>query len=154
MNPLSEHLARFDYAAVPLRRSPTGHLQLDGAINGVAAALYLDTGAGRTVLDTDGARRRGLELRETGRGAGLGTAAMTTYATTIRHLNLQAVEAFDLAVTAIDLSHVNAGLRARGAAPMDGVIGADLLETHEAIIDYKRLHLYLKRTPAPGRPNP
>ncbi len=149
MNPLGEHLAHFDYAAVSLHRGPTGHLSLDGAINGVPAALYLDTGAGRTVLDTEGARRRGLELCETGRGAGgLGAASMVSFSTTIRHLDLRAIEEFDLSVAAVDLSHVNAGLRARGAAPMDGVIGADLLEAREAVIDYKRLQLYLKRTGA------
>jgi len=145
MNPLDEYLAPLAYASIPLRRSPTGHLQLDGTINGVAASFYLDTGAGRTVLDLGQARLRGLALVESGRAAGgLGTTGMTAYRTTLGQLGLHGVEATDLTVAVVDLAHVNQALRARGAQPMDGVIGGDLLEAREAIIDCKRLQLHLR----------
>jgi hypothetical protein len=147
MNPLGDHLSRFDYIAIPLHRGPTGHLQIDGALNGVEASLYLDTGAGRTVLDLDQARRRGLVLTEGPRTAGgLGTENMIAHQTIVRHFTLPGMEETDFAVAVVDLSHVNKGLRARGARPMDGIIGADVLESREAIIDYKHLQLYLKST--------
>jgi len=145
MSLLAEYLAPFDYQSVRLRRSPTGHLQLDGAINGVAATFYLDTGAGRTVLDLTQARGRGLPLVETGTGAGgLGTTSAATYRTVVGRLALQAAEETDLTVAVVDLSHVNQALRARGAEPLDGVIGGDLLEAREAIIDCKNLQLHLR----------
>ena len=145
MNPLGEYLAPFGYTSVPLRRGPTGHLQLDGAINGAAASFYLDTGAGKTVLDLAQTRLRGLPLVEAGRAAGgLGTAGAAAYRTVVGRLALQAAEETDLTVAVVDLSHVNQALRARGAPPMDGVIGGDILEAREAIIDCKRLQLHLR----------
>ncbi len=151
MKSLDSYLAPLDYAAVPLRRGLTGHLQLDGAINGVAASFYLDTGAGKTVLDLAQARRRDLCLTEVDRGAsGLGTARMAAYRTVVGRLALHTTEETDLAVSVIDLSHVNQALLARGALLMDGVIGGDILEAREAIIDCKRLQLYLRR----ARPQP
>jgi Aspartyl protease len=146
MNPLGDYLARFDYTVIPLRRGPTGHLQVEGALNDAAASLYLDTGAGQTVLDLGQARSRGLPLTEAIRPAGgLGTTTMAAYRTVLRRLSLHTIEEADFPVAVIDLSHVNQGLRARGAALMDGVLGADLLEAREAVIDYKHLQLFLKR---------
>ena len=146
MNALGEHLARHDYTAIPLRRGPTGHLQLAGTLNGAGVSLLLDTGAGRTVLDLTQARSLGLPLTEITRPAGgLGTVTMTAYRTVVRQFSLQAIEENDFTLAVVDLSHVNDGLRAHGAAPMDGIIGADILEAREAIIDYKHRQLYLKR---------
>jgi len=147
MNPLGDHLSRFDYIAIPLHRGPTGHWQNDAVLNGVEASLYLHTGAGRTVLDFDQARRRGLVLTEGPRPAGgLGTEDMIVHQTTVRHFTLSGIEETRFAVAVVDLSHVNKGLRASGAQPMDGIIGGDVPESREAIIDYKHRQLYLKGT--------
>ncbi|HET7536279.1 MAG TPA: retropepsin-like aspartic protease [Candidatus Didemnitutus sp.] len=146
MDPLADHLARFDYAAVPLRRGPTGHLSIAAVLDGAPACFYLDTGAGRTVLDLACARGRGLALTsDTPAASGLGTATMVTHRAPVRTFELGGVTEIDFLATVIDLSHVNQGLRARGAETMDGVLGADILEAREAVIDYKRLQLYLKR---------
>jgi hypothetical protein len=42
------------------------------------------------------------------------------------------------------MSHVNEVLRQRGARACDGVLGADILISRSAIIDYSRFSLYLK----------
>ncbi len=146
MDLLAEHLARFDYTAIPLHRGPTGHWQLEAALNGAPARLYLDTGAGRTVLDLTQARARGLPLTANPEQAGgLGTASMATYRTSVKRLDLHTLTETDFTAAVVDLSHVNQGLRARAAEPMDGVLGADILEAREAVIDCKHRRLYLKR---------
>ena len=38
----------------------------------------------------------------------------------------------------LDLSHVNAGLKKCKVKPVVGVLGADVLWHHQAVIDYKR----------------
>lgn len=148
MDPLGEHLARFDYTALHLRRAATGHLFLERAtINGRGVTLYLDTGAGRTVIDTAAARALGLTLEADGQNAGgVGATGMASFRTRIAWLDLGEIVETNFAANAIDLSHVNAGLRARGELPMDGVLGANLFDAREAVIDYRRLRLFLKRT--------
>jgi predicted aspartyl protease len=151
MSPLADYLARFDYVAVPLVRAATGHLFIDGAaINGRDVTLCLDTGAGRTVVDVARARELGLPLEaDSRRAGGAGSAAMENYRTRLASLDLQTVTEDDYPVHAIDLSHVNTALVAGGGRPMDGVIGADLLDAREAVIDYRHLRLFLKRTARP-----
>lgn len=153
MSPLVDHLVRFDYAVVPLLRAATGHLFLaQAAINGRAITLYLDTGAGRTVLDVGAARSLGLTLAEDERGAGgAGAAKMKSYRTQLAWLDFGggALVEENFSVAATDLSHVNQALLARGERPMDGVLGADLLDAREAIIEYRHQRLFLKRSGCP-----
>lgn len=50
----------------------------------------------------------------------------------------------EVAVRTFDLGHVNRALDARGATPVDGVIGGDVLRSAEAVIDYAREVLYVR----------
>ena len=43
-----------------------------------------------------------------------------------------------------NLSHVNMALTNHEAAPVDGIIGADILKKGKCIIDYNQNYLYLK----------
>ena len=152
MNTLADHLTRFDYAAVPFAKGPTGHLELTAVVNGRPARLFLDTGAGRTVFDAMRAARLDLpRLTEVKCAGGLGAVGMATYQTTIECLVLGPLEIRNLAALLLDLAHVNQALESRGGQPIDGVVGADLLESREAVIDYKHARLFLKRTVV-GRP--
>ena len=45
-----------------------------------------------------------------------------------------------------DLSHVNLALKNHDCEIVDGIIGADILKSGKAVIDYKKKHLYLKVT--------
>ena len=49
-----------------------------------------------------------------------------------------------LNIGVFDLSHINTALIARGAKPVHGIIGADILKKGKAVIDYKKNRLYLK----------
>jgi aspartyl protease len=147
MPPLADYLAQFDYAAVPLVRTSTGHLYLQAsAVNGRPTTLCLDTGAGRTVVGLELARELGLALEEDARGAGMtGAASVKNYRTSLASLGLGPLVEENFPARAVDLAHVNEALRQRGAPRMDGVIGADLLDAREAVIEYRHLQLYLKR---------
>jgi hypothetical protein len=43
----------------------------------------------------------------------------------------------------IDLQHINNALEKQSAEPVNGIIGADILITSKAIIDYDKKYLYL-----------
>ena len=56
-----------------------------------------------------------------------------------RHdLHLAGVDLSKTRLLAIDLSHVNAKRKKRKVKPVVGVIGADVLWRHHALIDYER----------------
>jgi hypothetical protein len=44
----------------------------------------------------------------------------------------------------MNLDHVNDAFESMGLEKIDGVIGADILTNHNAIIDYSNLILFLK----------
>jgi hypothetical protein len=48
------------------------------------------------------------------------------------------------ALIAMDLTHVNQSLALKGEAPVDVILGADILEAHAAVIDYGTSSLFLK----------
>jgi hypothetical protein len=146
-NPLARFLAVRRFVPLPLKKAPTGHLGLSHAmVNGHAANLWLDTGAGQTVLDLKFARELGLSLTpDACRGAGAGGGGLAVLTTVVSRLTLAGFTELDFRCLAMDLDHVNAGLKQRGVAPIDGIVGADLLETREAVIDYKASVLYLRR---------
>jgi hypothetical protein len=150
MTPLATFLTARDYVSLALTRAASGHLALAAArVNGQEATLYLDTGAGQTLLDLAFAQRLRLPLTEDARrGAGAGGGGLALFQTVVAQLTLATFAEPDWACAVMDLTHVNAGLRQRGLAPMDGIIGGDLLQRREAVIDYRQSVLFLKIPPA------
>ena len=49
----------------------------------------------------------------------------------------------DDGIYAVDLMHVNEGLVKKGASRVQGVLGADVLTYHRAVIDYATMSLFL-----------
>ena len=146
MTPLTGFLTGLGYKPIPLTRAPSGHLAFATAqVAGRTASLYLDTGAGQTVLDLGFARGLGLPLRAVElKGAGAGGGGLALFHAILPRLVLAEWVETEVPCKAMDLGHVNAGLRARGLAPMDGIIGGDLLQRREAVIDYRQSVLFLR----------
>lgn len=152
---MTDHDASFDdlanflrargFVRVPLHANAVGHFEIVAQVNGHAARLVLDTGASHTVFARTSAERFGLETTESAdRARGLGESDHATATTTLNELRLGDARLRDVAARTLDLSHLNKALEARGGAPIDGVIGGDLLRPAEAIIDYARATLYLR----------
>ena len=51
----------------------------------------------------------------------------------------------NLNLVLFDLTHVNTALTEHHAEAIDGIVGADILEKGNAIIDYKNKCVYLKK---------
>ena len=145
--PLARFLAARNFVPLPLVRTPSGHLELvQATVNGREARLWLDTGASRTMLDLRFARDLGLALTAQARcGAGAGGGGMAVQGAVLSQLTLAGFSEPDFGCLVMDLGHVNAGLKQRGLPAIDGIVGADLLERREAVIDYKASVLYLRR---------
>jgi len=146
---LAAALTAAGYKAVPMTRHGDSHLTVDVRVNDVAGTFILDTGAGRTVIDRAAQSRfdEGRDVMAGGQATGAGGTGMAISALPGNRLCIGDYrdDAFTLHFLALD--HVNAAFSQRGEAPVDGVIGADILERGGAVIDYPNLRLYL-RTPA------
>jgi hypothetical protein len=61
-----------------------------------------------------------------------------------RHdLDLAGVDLSAIKLISLDLSHVNAGFKRDKVKPIVGVLGADVLWRHQAVIDYARSSMLL-----------
>ena len=129
---------------IPLGRAIDGKLYLTVPVMGRNLLLFLDTGAS-TVIDIGVARSLGLPLVDTGQqGFGLTGVAGKRIGTHV-DLRLGALKLTHLPVDCLDLTQLKAIGKGNGMPEFDGVIGAELLTTLQARIDFGRLTLTVKR---------
>lgn len=125
------------------------HLQLTIKINGRDAILILDTGASRSVFDenriknfTTNNQTEDLERLS----SGLGTNTMVSKKVHLDKLQLNELSIENYEATILDLSHVNLSYEKLNLSLIDGVLGSDILQAFNAIIDYKKQELHLFKT--------
>ena len=124
------------------------HLKLTIKINGKKACMILDTGASRTVFDeTRIAKFIGDDsLEEHDRlSTGLGTNSMTSKKVILHQLQIGKLVIKDYQATILDLQHVNQSYLKLDLDPVDGVLGGDILNDYQAVIDYEKKELKLMK---------
>lgn len=136
-----------NYTEITISLNTVGHLEVDVRIEGIKAVFLIDTGASNTVIDIDFAKDNLPEftpIKEL--GGGVGTSQMLLFH---RQINLFKINDFEIPLFdlyATDFTHVKDSLAKKGITePCNGVIGADILIKYEALIDYGRNILYLKK---------
>lgn len=143
---LYKQLSDNEYILIPMTKSLSGHLHLTGELNGVTANFILDTGANGTVIETT--RQEQFKMTLTGvedMGSGAGSVNLQVADSEGNRVQLGnlTLENFDLKL--MSLEHVNQAFEGMGMERIDGVLGADILEQGQAVIDYSNLILYLKK---------
>ena len=142
---LAELLQSQGYVEIPLKKNSSGTLEVQVKVNGEDAVLYLDTGAGRTGFDKGCSERLRLELNEfSGKAAGLGVSNQAISSSIVEQLLIGSIRITSLKTIVVDFSHVNMARAQQGYAACDGVLGADVLVSKSAVIDYKSSKLYLR----------
>lgn len=143
---LASALESAGYAAVPMTRHGDAHLTIELRINDVPGTFILDTGAGRTVIDRAAQARfsDGREVVAGGVATGAGGSGLALASLPDSRLRIGAYRDESFTVHFLALDHVNAAFSQRGQAPVDGVIGADVLVRGGAVIDYPNMRLYLR----------
>lgn len=145
MSKLSKLLKKSKYTSVPLRLSPTNHLEIKAKINGVKGTFILDTGASNTCVGLDSVERFKLVTKTSEvKAAGAGATDMETLISTKNNISIGKWKNKKMKIVLFDLSHVNQALEAHQVKPVDGIIGADVLNHANAIIDYGKKAVYLK----------
>jgi aspartyl protease len=142
---LPSFLASQGYRQVPLSRNGVGHFETGGILAGRSVRVLIDTGAASTVVSLGLAQELGLKLTALGRkGGGAGGAQLEIFQLVDASLSLDHAVPRPVALYAMDLSHVNAALALKGDKPIDVILGVDVFERQEAVIDYGSSSLFLK----------
>ena len=143
---LKKYLTKKKYHQIKLRKTLTNHFELKAKINGIKGLFILDTGASNTCISMELASHFKVkaEISET-KAAGAGAVDMETQQAFDVKIKIGNWKYHNLHLVLLDLTHVNTALINHHAKPVDGIIGADILERSKAIIDYKKKCLYLKK---------
>ena len=122
------------------------HLALNVLLNGQSIRMVLDTGASRSVLDLDLFRELHPEAdlkEEESDSAGVGASGLASFTSLITSFSIENFEIQESEMVLMDLSHVKQSYTQLGEDPIYGIIGGDILEKYEAIIDYSDFSLTL-----------
>ncbi len=116
------------------------HLLTSILINGKKALVIIDTGASRSVFDetriVDFIGHSNLAEHDK-LSSGLGTNTMTSKKVMLEKLALNGLVLNHYEATILTLHHVNQSYQKIGLAPIDGILGGDILTDYHAVIDYK-----------------
>lgn len=115
------------------------HLLMEVLINDKPARMLIDTGASQTVLDKNRALQfiGDLEVEASDTlSKGLGTDSMESFNVELHSMTFGELKITDQKVVLLDLVHVNTSYEAMGEAPVDGVLGGEILKEYKAVIDY------------------
>lgn len=145
MNDLETVLKQEKYKKIKFRISKTKHLLIKASINGIVGDFILDTGASSTCVDFSGIEHFKINAQNSNaKASGAGAIGMKTQVSNYNLIKLGTWKTTAVTLVIFDLSHVNTALTDFKAKPVHGIIGADILEKGEAVIDYKNQLLFLR----------
>lgn len=133
------------FVRIPLKRLISTHYLVRAKIHDKKARLILDTGASTTCVDINMAFHFDIIHEKSDiMAAGAGALGMKTQISHKNKLQIGSWEDANVGMVLFDLSHINIALKEVGEESIDGILGADFLKKHRAVIDYGRNCLYLK----------
>lgn len=123
------------------------HLAMQVQVNGKPLRMILDTGASRTVFDSNRIHQfvNNPELSPNEQlSTGLGTNEMESNIFELESFILGELHLRDYTTISIDMKHINQTYEILEMPLIDGVLGGDILEDFQGRIDYKKQELQLK----------
>ena len=145
METLKDYLLEKGYSKTKLKLTKTNHFEIKATINGVKGLFILDTGASSSCVGFEAVDTFKLKAKDSDvKAAGAGATDMMTQLSKKNKVKIGKWKKEKVALILFNLTHVNTALTAHNAKPVDGIIGADILKSAKAIIDYDKKYLYLK----------
>jgi len=146
MASLKKVLKKKKYITIKLKKIATNHLELKAKINGIKGRFILDTGASNSCVGLDLIEYFNLIAEESEtKAAGAGATDMETQKSENNLLKIGNWKTTKCHLVLFNLTHVNTALTQHNAKEVHGIIGADVLESGKAFIDYSNKFLYLKK---------
>jgi predicted aspartyl protease len=142
---LQEFLVRQGYTKIKLHVTKTNHFEIIAKINGKKGRFIVDTGASNSCVGLDSVDLFNLHAEDSEvLAAGAGATDMKTQLSVKNEVLIGDWKQKEVALILFNLTHVNSALTTHKAKPVQGIIGADLLNKGKAVIDYNKKYLYLK----------
>ena len=123
------------------------HLLVEVVVFGRPFNAVLDTGASKTVLDKTTVENHiniGDLLISDKLSTGLGTNSMESFILNLPSLKIGKLNLEDFEAAVLDLSSISVAYESLELPPVIGVLGGDILNQYNAIIDYGNLQLTLR----------
>ena len=123
------------------------HLSISLKANNKTVRMILDTGASRTVFDMNRINQFMDDISSEPNeqlSTGLGTNSMESNIIKLNSFQLGDLLLRDYSTVAIDMVHINSTYEMLELPLIDGVLGGDILQRFNAIIDYRNGLLKLK----------
>ena len=134
------------FSRVPMHVSSGYNLYVDGTFNGTRARLLVDTGAFGTLLHHRFVRRMKIPLRRTAfSSAGVNLKQRDVHVATISRFSVGPVNMRSKQVGVINLEGLVRNGLLDATPPVAGLLGSEILQHHNGIIDFGTRTLYLKR---------
>jgi hypothetical protein len=121
------------------------HPFLTVTVEGKKCRFLIDTGASKSVIDKDFyekklERKMKVIKQET---TGLHSTVMESYTGTLKKLKIGDLNISQYFVAGVDLSHVNSTYKKMKIKKIDGILGSDLLQAHNMIVDYGQSKIFI-----------
>jgi predicted aspartyl protease len=133
------------FRRVPIHVSDGYNLYVDSTVNGKQTRLMVDTGAFGTLLHQPFVRQMKIPLRNTAfSSAGVNLKERDVQLATISRLSVGSVKMERKEVGVIDLEGLVQTDLLNGTPPVAGLLGSEILQSHNGIVDFGTRTLYLK----------
>ncbi len=123
------------------------HIFMEVHIGKKKLRALIDTGASKSVLGKDilsALKKVKLMSESESQAKGIGEQMLDTTVAKIKKLKLGRLEIENLYVGVLDLSHITMTYQTIGVEPFDMILGGDILEHFNAVINYKKGWLKLE----------
>jgi len=127
------------------------HCLVDGAVNGNPLLMVLDTGASRSCFDIAFLQQFVAEQaiqRNDSMTSGIGTNSLNSFITILDQFSMGSFILEKYQAVGLDLTHIHEAYKQVGLPQVNGIIGADILARHHAIIDYRKREITLNSRPS------
>jgi len=126
-----------NYRKIGFVISKSNHIIVTGKINGTVGRFILDTGASNSCIGNEEETHFNVIAVPNGSTAtGAGSMGIQTKISIGNVIHLSRWKTLKATLISIDLTYINLALETHKIKPVNGIIGADLLIEHDAVIDY------------------
>jgi len=141
---LKKFLENKNYHCIKLKKTATNHFEIKAKINGKNGRFILDTGASNSCVGFNEIDKFDLITEDSDhKAAGAGSTEIDTQISKKNKIQIGNYTLKKVHLVLLDLTHINNALTKQNANPVNGIIGADILEKGKSIIDYNKKKLYL-----------
>jgi predicted aspartyl protease len=142
---LKKELKKGNYGSAKIKLLNSMHISLKAKINGISVLLLLDTGASSSCIDLNAIKQLKIKSKKSKmKAVGAGNSEIDTKFSKKNNIKIGDVKFKNIPLILLDLSHVNGALKQMKSPKVHGVLGADILQSGKAIIDYSKFRLFLK----------